>query len=614
MTRGSPTQIDDKERVRDAADIVRVVGEHVALKAKGREFVGLCPFHDDHRPSMNVVPSKQIFHCFVCGAGGDVFSFVQKYHKMEFREALEYLAERGNITLTRSTRDTGTSEGGTPEATRADLIRANASANDFFRTILRHAEHGRVGRDLIAARGISPEMADAFQIGLSPDRWDGLLLTLRRQGVDAAAFIAAGLLKRREGDEGGLYDSFRGRLMFPIHDQIGRVVAFGARKIREEDEPKYLNSPETRAFEKSATLYGLHQAHKAIQRERLAVVTEGYTDTIACHQAGLGNAVATLGTALTPRHAARLRLLCDTVVLLFDGDTAGQKAADRAVEVFIAEELDVKIATLGGWTDAKDPDELLKRPDGLATLRRAIDGAADLLAYRYARKRESLGDAGPAALNRIVEEEIQRLVELGLNELRPLRRRFIVRQLAAIAEMDEGTIERSIPAGRRGVRTTVDLGPAREAGRGHERPRCEHLLGCLLCEPAMWPTLSEAERSLVGPARFAEPSMRRIAEELAALVESGEACDLRAVLARLDDDVDSKAEAVALAEHMEAVRRSGAKLQEHWSECVRYELLDEEKARANQSPPAADRLRALRLRASEQGGDRRVMPRPYRAV
>ena len=381
---------EDKERVRDASDIVRVIGEHMAIKAKGREYVALCPFHDDHKPSMQIVPHKQIFHCFVCGSGGDVFTFVEKYHKMEFREAMEYLAERAGIELTKfsSAPAAGTTaDGGPAPVTRSDLINANKAATDFFRAILNHADHGKLARDTIARRGIAPEMVEQFQIGASPDRWDGLVLTLQNKKLDNRAFLEAGLLKRREQGD-GLYDALRNRLIFPIHDQIGRVIAFGGRKLKEEDEPKYLNSPETRLFEKAGTLYGLHQASRSIQAKRFAIITEGYTDTIACHQGGFTNAVATLGTALTPRHAQVLRRLCDTVVLLFDGDDAGQRAADRAVEVFFAEDLDVKIATLSGVTDAKDPDELLKREGGAAILQKAIDSATDLLSYRYARIRQ----------------------------------------------------------------------------------------------------------------------------------------------------------------------------------------------------------------------------------
>lgn len=602
MARGPNEDRGDLERVRDASDIVRIVGEHVALKPRGREYLGLCPFHDDHRPSMHVVPAKQIFHCFVCGAGGDVFTFVQRHHRMEFREALEYLAERAGIELKRSARPPEAEGGGPAASTRADLVRANASAADFFRAVLRHAEHGRPGREVVERRGISPEMVEAFGLGLAPDRWDGLLMTAQRMGMSAGVFHEAGLLKRR--DDGGYYDAFRHRLMFPIHDQIGRVIAFGGRKLRDEDEPKYLNSPETRVFEKSGTLYGLHQAARAIQAERVAVVTEGYTDTIACHQAGITNVVATLGTALTPRHAAALRRLCDTVVLLFDGDDAGRRAADRAVDVFLAEEIGVRIATLSSVTDAKDPDELLRREGGAELLRRAVASSVDLLRYRYERIRASLGGATPERMLRVIEEEIDRLVSRGLNDLRPLRRQFIVRQLAAIAGVPERIIERSIPRGRGGSGASVA-----EAPPNRTLTHAERMLGCALCDPAVLAGPVVEALGMIAPDRFAADSpSRRVAEALTGR-DPDESCDLSSVLSRLGDDNDAKATAVALAEHVRALTDGGRRVREHWDECVRLHRLDE--ARSAHAL-GSDWLRRLR----EQGGqgDRRVLPTPVRAV
>ncbi|MFZ4576159.1 MAG: DNA primase, partial [Phycisphaerales bacterium] len=389
---------DDVARVRDAADIVRIVGEYVRLKPAGREFKGLCPFHDDHNPSMAVVPHKGIFHCFVCGAGGDSIAFVRRYLKMEFREALEFLAEKLGVQLTPRRRESSDR----PEVagtSRQDLLKANAVAAGFYRTLLSHPEHGAVARRVVEKRGILPEISERFLLGTSPgaDRWDGLQQYIRSKGLLESTFAEAGLLKQRES--GGSYDAFRNRLMFPIQDAGGRVIAFGARRLDDADEPKYLNSPETRLFVKKATLYGLNHASKAIQKERTAILTEGYMDTIACHQAGVENAVAALGTSLTREHAAVLRRFCTRVVLLFDGDDAGQRAADRAVEVFFAEPLDVKIATLKTWTDAKDPDELLKREGGREIFDRAIDKAEDLLTYRFRRLRANLEGGGIAAVS-----------------------------------------------------------------------------------------------------------------------------------------------------------------------------------------------------------------------
>lgn len=591
----------DKERVRDASDIVRVVGEVIALKAKGREFACLCPFHDDHSPSMMVVPHKQIFKCFVCNAGGDVFTFVQKYHHMDFREALEYLAERAGITLTPLRAAVGQAESAEPEISRADLVRANQTAAEFFKAILRHPEHGEAARLIIKKRGISPEMVDTFGLGASPDRWDGLLLTLQKQGLPVSVFREAGLLKHR--DDGGHYDAFRNRVMFPIQDQIGRVIAFGARKIDEADEPKYLNSPETRLFEKSGTLFGLYQAAKSIQVERTAVVTEGYTDTIACHQAGITNVVATLGTALTMRHAAVLRRLCDTVVLLFDGDEAGQRAADRAVEVFFAEELDVKIATLAPVTDAKDPDELLKREGGADLLRAAIAQAVDLLEYRYTRMRKRLAGAGMAALDRAVEEDLKRLVELGFARVPIRRRQMVVKQIAAITGLSERIIAQSIPAGRR-----PESAPPPPSNSPLVRPLTTHAsaLGCLMCEPTLAAVLSDAEREALDPALIDDPAVRTVAEAIFDLLAAHRPCEVSAVLTLVDDpaasavasDMDMRiAQATTVSDNADRNREE-----------VRTLFRDCMKLLAAPTGPAA--LGDLRRRHASTGGNRRALPRP----
>lgn len=604
----------DKDRVRDASDIVRVVGELVALRPKGREFVGLCPFHNDHSPSMHVVPGKQIFHCFVCGSGGDVFTFVQKFHKMEFREALEYLAQRAGIELTPRRHAESAGPEQDPGVGRRELLEASALANDFFRSILR-TEHGKAAHGLIERRGIAPAMVEQFQIGCSPARWDGLLLTLRGKNFPERAFAEAGLLKKRENADGH-YDAFRNRLMFPIHDQTGRVIAFGARRIDDEDEPKYLNSPESRIFNKSATLYALHHASRAIQTEGFALITEGYTDAIACHQGGFGNAVATLGTALTREHARILRRMCDTVVLLFDGDEAGQRAADRAIEVLFAEPLDVRIATLDRYTDAKDPDELLKRPDGPDVFRNVLSAATDLLEQRFTRLRESLKGAGVAALSRAVEEQVARLVELGLRDLPPVRQKLIVKRLAQVAGVDENTITRAIPGGRAARPNRQPEGRAGDPVGETPDPSAalasaalasaDHLLGCVLCDGSLWSTLG-AKRDFIGPAEYRWPVLARVAEIVSELGDRGERPDLAAVLSASEDG-ELQAAAVALASRVDReTDRDADRLHAHWRECLKRAEMD----RARVAPPG-DLLAAIELkkRTHALGGDRRVLPRP----
>ncbi len=643
---------DDVDRVREASDIVRVVGEHVALKAKGREYVGLCPFHDDHKPSMNVVPSKGIFHCFVCGSGGDVFSFVQKFHKMEFREALEYLAEKANVKLT-PWKPSGLSAGGGEEdatsavdtrVSRTDLLNANAFASEFFKLVLGHATHGAAARAVLSRRGISPEMVAQFGLGASPDDWEGLVKTIRKKGIDERIFVEAGLIKQREGG-GGCYDALRNRLIFPIQDQIGRVIAFGGRKIREEDEPKYLNSPETRLFNKSATLYGLNHAARAIQQKHTAIITEGYTDTIACHQAGVSNAVATLGTALTREHAVVLRRLCDRVVLLFDGDEAGQRAADRAVPIFFAEPLDVRICALDRFTTAKDPDELLKQEDGREVFEKALAASVDLLEYRFARLRARLAGAGVTALSRAIDEEIAQYVEWGLGEVAPVRQTLIVKQLAALAGVDEDTVRRAVPRGRGGARRLPQAGSAMEAKPTEVEPSLmitapgdtlertlarvrslglsasEHLLGCVLVDGELWSALPHDHgHELIAPRAYGLALMSRLAEVVDEIAMGGDSPGLSHVL-DVVEDLDVKALATALHQRVEhETEASRERLRRHFNECVRQAARDiamnaSNLGTANDGQTSEERellamIEVQRRAHAELGADRRKMPRP----
>lgn len=437
-----PLREDQKIQVQQATDIVRLIGEHLVIRPKGKDYLGLCPFHDDKKPSMHVSPTKQIYKCFACGAGGDVFGFMMNYHKMTFPEALKHLAEKAGIKLEKYQPRGFTGGGGdAPEqegpSDRERVAKANQQAVEFFRALYRHAEHGRESREYVAGRGISPEMLEAFQLGYAPDRWDGLVTMIREKGWDLRGFELAGLVSAREKGDGH-YDRLRHRLIFPIFDALGRPIAFGGRKLREEQEPKYLNSPETMLFNKSATLYGLHLAKKPIIDSRVAVIVEGYTDVIACHQAGVRNVVATLGTALTSQHVAALRHYAEKVILIYDGDAAGIKAADRAVEVFLTGDLDVAIATL---PDELDPDELFATPDGVARWQATMASAVDALDYQFRRVKAAM-DASTTLTGRqrVAEEYLGTLARLGLGKSGAVRQGLLMARLSEMLHLDERTV------------------------------------------------------------------------------------------------------------------------------------------------------------------------------
>jgi len=556
---------DDRQRVLDATDIVALIGEHLSLHAKGREYVALCPFHDDHKPSMTVSPQKQIFKCFSCGAGGNAFDFMMRYHGMDFRETLQRLADHAGVALTPFKPDPGAPRADDGAPTRDDIARANEFALEFFRSILRHPEHGRPARDAVAGRDFTDETIDEFRIGAAPNRWDGLLLTVRKHGLSEEHFLATGLLKR--SDEGKLYDALRNRVIFPILDQVGRPIAFGARRINEDDEPKYLNSPETALFDKSSTLFGLGLAARAIQSKRRAIVVEGYTDAIACRQAGVHNAVATLGTALTARHANALQRLCDRVTLLFDADDAGLKAADRGVEVFFASSVDVQIAVL---PDGADPADLLSTEDGRERFDEIIERAEDALAFRFRRLGDQLRAAGVSARAKAVERDVERLVELGLGAVAPIRRRLIIRNYADLIGVEEGlviqAIERAIDARRR--RETLaepKPGDTRSAPLGP----FEHALGCLLADPTLIHNLAHDDLALLDPDAAPDDHAAAIAR---AVHERAAQPDPGALSGAIDAIEDPQTRALAACAALEAERvtdHDRDRLREHLLDCLR---------------------------------------------
>ncbi|MGB0766375.1 MAG: DNA primase [Phycisphaeraceae bacterium] len=435
---------NDRERVLASTDIVRLIGEHVQLRPKGREFAGLCPFHDDKNPSMQVSPQKQIYKCFSCGAGGDPFSFVMDYHKLTFPEAMKMLADRAGIELTPFRPGKG---GGTPNPQNTDrrkrLLAVNELALAFFQQQLQSPDAEAV-RAYLDGRGVSAEMIERFQLGYAPHSWHALAEAVAQERWDKPAFEAAGLIAKSNkpgGAGGNCYDKLRHRLIFPICDDMGRAIAFGGRTLpgNELDDPtvdaKYLNSPETLLFNKSRTLYGLDLAKKAIIDAKTAVIVEGYTDVIACHQHERCNVVAALGTAFTAEHATKLRRFCEKVVLVFDGDAAGLKAADRAVEVLLTSEIDVAVVIL---PEGKDPDELLAQDGGAAAWDALIDRAPGAMAYLLAQFADDLSEADTMAGKQdLATAFLTRLARHDIAAMPSIRRALVVARLAQLLHLPE---------------------------------------------------------------------------------------------------------------------------------------------------------------------------------
>lgn len=351
---------DVLRRIKESVDIVEIIGRTVQLKKAGASFKGRCPFHQEKTPSFNVIPGKMMFHCFGCGVGGSVVDFVMKSERLEFKEAVEKLAKEAGIELPRlSRRDPAQVDA--ERQLQQTVLKANEAAQAFFRKNLAERKNP-IANDYIPQRGLSPEMVERFQLGASLEAWDGLKLHLGRLGFSEDAMVDAGLCVRSEN--GRVYDRFRHRLMFPIHDANNRLCGFGGRQlVKEEHSPKYLNSAETALYHKSLMLYGLNVAKDDIAKSGYAIVCEGYLDVITAHAHGHTQAVASLGTALTREQAKLLKRFAAKTYFLYDGDSAGQKAMLRGGPALLESDFDVRVISLPA---EDDPDTFLQTNGGKA--------------------------------------------------------------------------------------------------------------------------------------------------------------------------------------------------------------------------------------------------------
>ncbi len=446
---------DAKEQIRDATDIVALVGEKVALRRAGRTWKGLCPFHAERTPSFTVSPDRQMWHCFGCGKGGDVFAWVTEMDKVPFPEALRILSERAGIELPQQARGPG-------DAARDRLYQANALANDYFRASLA-SDAGSEARAYLVGRGFEGPILETFQVGWAPVGWDGLVTTLGKL-LPLPVLEEAGLALRR-GD-GTRYDRFRNRILFPVLGAAGKVAGFGGRAIAPEDQPKYLNSPETAVYRKGQLLFALPQARTLIRERKQALVVEGYLDAMRLHAAGFANAVATSGTALTYDQARVLARSEPETVLVYDGDDAGVRAADRALEPLMRAGLPVRVLLLPA---GDDPDSFVRKEGPAAfggLLAKTLD-AADFLARAF------VGAGGAGGQNPSVEARVRRYVEVIGRVDDPIRRRLLVRRGAEAFGLEEQVFlealgKRKVGGATAAVRQAVEAPPGAQVGAATE--------------------------------------------------------------------------------------------------------------------------------------------------
>jgi DNA primase len=523
-------------QVQQANDIVDVISEHVSLKKKGREMVGLCPFHDDHRPSMNVNPVKQIFKCFACGAGGDVFKFVQMRENLTFPQAIERLAERANIQIKprQKAKRAASGEGQqSPPAQDVDpnrLAKANAWAAKCFQHNLKDGKLGKLACDYLAERRISPESIEKWQLGLAIDAPDGLINEAKAKKASLKLLEQAGLITAQNQDK------FVNRLMFTITDVTGRVIGFGGRTL-DNNGAKYINSPTTVLFDKSNSLYGLEQARHEIVSTGTAVVVEGYTDCIMAHQFGCGNVVATLGTSLTAGHGRILRRYAGKVILVFDSDTAGIEAANRALDVCLAQRIDIKLASV---PEGKDPCDflLLAGKEGFEKL---VAGAVDVFQFKWDRLREKFATEDTLAGRKAAIDEYLQTIATGVQagKISDIELGLRVNQIAKIIGLDTRQINAELNKHLKRAQRAASYEsrsedqPGVDYGQGRFAAAQREVLEVLLNEPRLYETVKQKITADV----FDVPILGRAA---AILFEA------------LDDDIDaSLSEILARAESVE---------------------------------------------------------------
>ncbi|MGH7213253.1 MAG: DNA primase [Tepidisphaeraceae bacterium] len=514
---------DFRSQVLAAIDIVELIGQSVALKKRGRVFVGLCPFHSEKTPSFNVNQQKQFYHCFGCKEHGNAIDFVIKRDRVEFLDALKTLAARAGLEMPRW----GVSK--EKQSERQQLIDAHSVACAFFEKSLADPQVGAAARAYLEQRGVSRESVQRFQIGLAPDGWDNLLRSPLVKKFPPHLLASGGLLKAKTNEETGevlrYYDTFRNRLMFPIRDENGRVIAFGGRVMPGSDDPaKYLNSPETPLFSKGRSIFGLDLAKQRVVETRTVAVVEGYTDVVMAHQHGVTNVVSILGTAMTEQHLATLRRFAERIVLLFDADTAGDAAVNRAVELFLTQPVEIAIASM---PEGVDPDEYVIANGAEVFEKLLFTDATDALTFKWKQlSRDFIGGAGDlTGQQKAVQEYMQTLASArGTGPVDPMRWGSALARVSRLTDIPADELHRRFkgvrsPARRPAPGTPVAAAQAptpseptntvRRKDPLNATDRAERwLLGALLVEPAHWKNVQQH----VLPHHFTDDLRRRLAE------------------------------------------------------------------------------------------------------
>jgi DNA primase len=504
---------DDKvAEIRERASILEIVGDYVSLKRSGANYQGLCPFHGEKSPSFNVNPARGIFHCFGCGVGGNVFTFIMKIEGLTFPEAARFLAKRTGVVVEENP---PTAAEKRRQDERELLYRVNDLAADFYRRVLLEEKGGEAGRRYLERRGVDDGTSEAYRLGFAPDRWDALVRHLEQRRVPPESAEKLGLIRRRAGGD-GYHDLFRNRLVFVIADPQGRVIGFGAR-VLDDSLPKYINSPESPIYRKSEVLFGINLARQAMREQGAAIVVEGYFDHLALHQSGVRHAVATCGTALTSGHVHLLQRYAAKVYTLFDSDGAGVKATLRAMELFLDSNMPASVVELPA---GEDPDSFLRKEGGAAFSVR-LNAARPIFDF-FLRQLLQQADTGTVAGKvKVVEEITPRLAKIA----NPIERDLYIREIARMLGVDERLLLRKI--GRQPL-TATDLtasqGPRQGGGRTEEM---------LLALMGKYPEVAGRVREY-GAERLFSPGYVPVARTILDQVAACGSADLSLILEQVD--------------------------------------------------------------------------------
>src|SRR3954447_7695292 len=458
------------EQIAAANDIVEVIGAYFPLKRAGSTFKALCPFHQEKTPSFTVSPSRQTFHCFGCGAGGSVFRFVMDYEHLEFPAAVKKLAARVGIPVVEE-RGMSSGDEDRQHETRRVLLQLHSEAAEWFHENLVKKKVGEPAREYLKGRGIDKRIAKDWQIGFAPESWDAFLSWATERGYQQRLLLESGLVTRREEGENKPYDRFRNRIMFPIHNDVGEVIAFSGRILDQEAEAaKYVNSPETPLFRKGRVLFGLHKTKRGLIEADCAIVCEGQLDLITLFEAGITNVVAPQGTAFTESQARILKRFVSEVVLCFDADAAGQKAAERSLDALLQNNLIVRVAEIPA---GEDPDSMVRR-EGKEAFEKLVSGARDFFDW-WIERETSAADLDSLGAKMQVA---QRLAETIGRVQDPLMRGEVANRASARLGVPRGDFDRLLSKPSR-ERFSVDEDNARPADR-MPLPRHDIAMLCVL--------------------------------------------------------------------------------------------------------------------------------------